>query len=106
MWNDIFLMALAIASLSVTVTLSKACLPIRDWAKEFGPWVGKLFSCPYCLNHWLAAGIVMCRPATFEWSESWAMNIGSYILTVFATITLSSIASGGIVWLLLLLGEE
>ena len=89
-------MALAVASLSITLTLSKACKPIRDIGKEFGPWVGKLFNCPYCMSHWLAAGVVTYRKP-FD---------ADFILIVFATITLSSVASGGIVWLLLLLGEE
>ncbi len=68
---EYIIVALAVASSSVTITRSSVFKPLRD---KFD-W--KLLHCPYCLSHWIAA--------PFAWMFG--------IVGVFAVIGLSTIFS-------------
>ena len=59
MLNDLLIMALATATISVTIGQSKLFAPFRAWAKSKWQFVGELLSCPYCLGHWVAVIMVM-----------------------------------------------
>ena len=59
---------LALATASVSMTLSKAQIfaGLRKWLLDgcwLRVWVGELLSCPYCTSHWVALVLVLAyRP--------------------------------------------
>jgi len=46
------------ASISFSVTETKLFKPLREWMKEKSTFFGELFSCGYCLGHWVAFALV------------------------------------------------
>lgn len=50
---------LATSAASMTLGVSRICLPLRHWAVKRGQWVGHLAHCPYCLSHWVALFLVL-----------------------------------------------
>lgn len=79
---DLFILGLAVAAMSVTLSMSSACRGLREWMARRHQRLGKLFHCPYCLSHWLALGCVLCyRP-------SW-----TFLIDTFAVVTIASGAS-------------
>jgi len=59
---------LSAATASVAFTISETILfrSFREFVKARSAWLGKLFSCGYCLGHWVALGLVAAyRPRLF-----------------------------------------
>ncbi len=83
MYLTLIILAFATAAISMTISKAKVTAPIRDWALENIPWVGKMLSCPYCVSHWAAAGLVLWEPV--------ALN---FFIAVFAVIALATIIEG------------
>ena len=55
------------ASISFTLTETKLFLPVREWVKRKNSFIGELFSCGYCLGHWMAfAWVAIYQPRLFE----------------------------------------
>jgi len=52
------LLALATASASFTVCEMRLFAGFREWVARRNQWLGELFSCAYCLGHWIALGLV------------------------------------------------
>lgn len=52
-------LGLVVGVISVTVTRGSIFSFFRDWMWSYGEWIGNLFSCPYCLAHWAALGMVL-----------------------------------------------
>lgn len=80
----IILLAAAVSAVSVTITMASIFDVPRERLKAKSEFWGKLFSCPYCLSHWLAVvGIIFFRPVPietgwwigFDYVASWAMLI-------------------------------
>lgn len=92
---EILFTGLATASLSMTLALSNAMKPVRDIAAKLGRWPRELSRCPYCLSHWIAFGFVASQMGFSLWQQ--------FIITAFAVITISSLASLGIANLFLTL---
>jgi hypothetical protein len=73
-------LALAVGAASYTLARTKISIPLREWLakkqsydtdvterkrinKNIWYWLYTLFSCPYCLGHWLAAvAVLIYRP--------------------------------------------
>ena len=74
------------ASISFTVTETKLFLPLRELVKKKNVFAGELFSCGYCLGHWVAfALVVVYRPKLFDaW---WVLD---YFLTALVIAWLSA----------------
>ena len=102
MFSKLFLemifMALAIASISMTITKSNIMKKPRALISKSGSWTRELIHCPYCLCHWLAAGIV----CAFCWGT---YPLSTLILMIFGVITLACFGSLGITWLFLALDD-
>lgn len=93
-FGEIILLALAISSFSMTVTKANAFDWVRWQVSKLGYWPEELINCPYCLSHWLAIPSVI------------ALHHGTWtnlVLTIFAVVTLASLASLGITCLFLAL---
>ena len=52
-------LGLVVGVISVTVTRGSIFEFFRNWMWSYGEFVGNLFSCPYCLSHWVSLGIVL-----------------------------------------------
>lgn len=50
----LFLLALAVSSISLTVSRAKLFADLREFVKSKNVWLGKLLSCPYCTSHWVS----------------------------------------------------
>jgi hypothetical protein len=95
---EMIFIALAVASISMTITKSNIMEKLRVLISKGGSWMKELIHCPYCLCHWLTAGIV----CTFYW-EIYPFSM--LILMIFGIITLACFGSLGIAWLFLVLDD-
>jgi len=50
----IFLIGIAVAAISLTVTRSDLFRPFRNDVRNV-KFLGKVLTCPYCFSHWMAA---------------------------------------------------
>lgn len=72
--TNLLILGLASATVSVTVAQSRVFLPLRTFIKGKSEWLGELFSCPYCMGHWVSAVLVsggLTHPAWQSWVISW-----------------------------------
>lgn len=87
-------LCIAVAAMAVTITKGKIFLKQRIWLRLRSPWIGKLFSCPYCLCHWLIA-------VTMIWYHPILTNLGyvwvDLVITGFCLIGISALYIGLIV---------
>lgn len=85
--SEIIILALAVSSVSMTVTTSNAMEWLRSLVSKLGRRFEALIHCPYCLSHWLSAIV------TLAWVKG---PVSELIVTGFAIITIASLASLGI----------
>ena len=52
-------LGLVVGVISVTVTRGSLFEFFRERMWSYGEWLGGLFSCPYCLAHWVAVVVVL-----------------------------------------------
>ncbi len=65
--EQVVLLSLVAASVAFTISETAIFAGMREGAKSWNPWLGKLASRGYCLNHWVAFGLVaLYRPRLFE----------------------------------------
>ncbi|RQW06329.1 DUF1360 domain-containing protein [candidate division KSB1 bacterium] len=55
----VFYLSLVTASLAFMLTESKIFQPWRQWLKAHSRFFGELFSCGFCLGHWIALFLVI-----------------------------------------------
>ena len=98
--NDFKLVCLlALAAASVTLTISRSSLfrEARLWVLGQSKWLGLLFKCPYCMGHWVSFGLMLVyHPKLFD---SGCLPI-DYLATAFALITLNTIICDVIMYLM------
>jgi len=95
---EMIFIALATASISMTITKSNITKKLRALISKCGLRAEELIHCPYCLSHWLAV-IIIC---TFYWG---IYPLSTIIIMIFMVITLTCFGSLGIVWLFLMLND-
>lgn len=84
-------LAVASASLSVTISQTELFAPLRAWADKVGHMTGHLFHCFYCISHWVVIiGVAIYRPVLI----SSGAVIVDWIVSAFFTITLAAFFSG------------
>lgn len=83
-------LGLAIAAFVFTITKSRIFRGLRVGLWLRWQWAGKLFSCPYCLSHWVSAIIT-----PFCWRGAGPLETGIHI---FVVIAIAAGASGVIAW--------
>jgi len=90
------LLAMAVASISMTITKSSLFSGFREKTSKIGKLFRELFNCPYCLSHWIAIiGVLTFFGKTH--------SILDLVLMTFSTVTFSCFAMAGISYLFLLL---
>jgi hypothetical protein len=83
---DFFLLSIVNASISFAVADSYLFKPIREYIKN--PWFNKLFSCGYCIGHWIALILVLIYEPIIFHSGCLILD---YIFTTFALAWISAI---------------
>lgn len=67
MMQEVALLSSVTASIAFTITETKLFAPLLEQVKRRSSFLGELFSCDYCLGHWIAFGLVaMYRPRLFH----------------------------------------
>jgi hypothetical protein len=65
--NEILLLSFVTGSISFTVAEAKIFRPFREWLLSKNQFLGSLFSCGYCLGHWVAFILVtIYQPRMFQ----------------------------------------
>lgn len=78
-------LGLVVGVIVVTITRGSLFTWLREWMWKRGEFVGNLFSCPYCLAHWVALGIIL-------WSNpSLIFHPLELVISVFIVIGLSMV---------------
>ncbi len=87
------LLFLATVAAAISATVSRASLfdGLRDGLARKSDFLGKLVSCPYCLSHWVAFGLVAAyRPQVLP--VHWTLN---FLAASFSIVTLTAFLVGG-----------
>lgn len=88
---ECLVIAIASASISMTITQTEIFAPLREFAKSKNLTIGHLFSCFYCFSHWVViGGVTVYRPEILDSGNSFL----NWIVSVFFTITLTSFVCG------------
>jgi len=85
---DFLFLALATASIALTITKAVIFEPMRDWIGDRSDFFGELFSCPYCMSHWVSFGFIAYYQPRLVSSQ---YLIADLFTSAFALITLSSL---------------
>ena len=98
---EVLLLSLVTASISYTVTETKLFKPWREWLQRKNSFWSDLFSCGYCLGHWITCALVtIYRPKLFElW---WLLD---YFLTVLVIAWLAGFQWIMLCWLMKKVGK-
>lgn len=99
--SQVVLLSLVTASVALILSETAVFAGMRERAKTWNPWLGKLASCGYCLGHWVAFGLVaIYRPRLFQaW---WLLD---YFLTALAIAWLAAFQWAALCWLMGKAGE-
>lgn len=90
LWSFLVI-AIAASSISISITETDLFAPWRAWTGKVHYKLGYLFSCFYCLSHWVVfLGIAIYRPVVV----SSGYLVVDWIVAAFFTITLSTFVSG------------
>lgn len=65
------------AILTLTISKGKIFAPLRERLE--GRFLGNLLSCPYCLMHWVAAGVLLGRGEFSLFSWAMVMVVGAIL---------------------------
>ncbi|KAB0588881.1 DUF1360 domain-containing protein [Comamonas kerstersii] len=83
--------AVAAASISYTITMTELFAPVRAWTQKLGHMIGYLFTCFYCMSHWVVIAAVLIYQPRLIQSGSLVCDL---IVSTFFTITISALACG------------
>jgi hypothetical protein len=89
-------LSLVTASISFTVTETKLFASLRGWLTTKSTVLGDLFSCGYCLGHWVAFGLTaIYQPRLFQ---TWLWL--DYFFTALAIAWIAAFQWGVMCWLM------
>lgn len=97
----LLIMPLAVSAMSITLTKGKIFRTQRMWIKKRSSWLGGLFSCPYCMSHWISAIAVLLMP----WEVITASLLLDFLVWVFYYVAVSALISG-LIMLLIQFSED
>lgn len=90
LWSCLVI-AIAASSISYSITHTELFSPLRSWSQKLGHMIEYLFSCFYCMSHWVVfAGILIYRPVLIS-SEYLVVDL---LVSAFFTIAISAFISG------------
>lgn len=84
------IIALACSGIAMSFTQGSMFEPLRAWVARKNKLLGALAGCFFCLGHWIAfAGVAVYQPRPLRLSL-----VADLIVSAFAIVTLSTLASG------------
>ncbi|WP_054179533.1 DUF1360 domain-containing protein [Trabulsiella odontotermitis] len=85
------MIALASASLAMTITQTELFTTLRAWATRINDLLGHLFSCFYCMSHWMVAGgMLIYHPSLLKSG----IGLIDWLTTAFAVLTITTFING------------
>lgn len=101
--NTLFFLSMAVASFSMTLTLSPVFASLRGWIDDKSSFLGDLIHCPYCTSHYVSLLVVIMFGPMVATSGFYAADV---IVSAFAMVTASSFFCGVIYYSLSGLNKE
>ena len=90
----VVILAMAVSPASLTITKTKVFKPFREAVAKRSYWLGELFSCPYCLSHWLSFGAVaLFKPVVVSCGFFFLVD---YAVSAFIIVGVAGLLSGAI----------
>ena len=87
----LFLLALAVSAIAMSITQGSIFAPFRTWLADRSKWLGELFSCFFCLGHWVAfTAVAVFRPQPLRSG----FYLADLVASAFAIIAIATIISG------------
>jgi len=83
------LLAIAVSIISVTITRSKVFRGFRMFLDGKNEWLHSLFTCAYCMSHWIAAALV----CAVDLRLTRTMHVLDIIISVFVVVGLATLMS-------------
>jgi len=91
--SQVVVMALAIGTVSMTITKASFFEWFRNWLEDHTDFLADLFSCPYCMSHWVALGVMfLYQPLILDTGNKWP----DLMMSWFALVALGSLVAGAI----------
>ena len=91
---ELILLALAGSAISMALTKATISKKLRDKIKSKSEFFGELFSCPYCMSHWVnAILLVLSQPIILSFFPDLLIPGIDYVVIWFALVSLSSYGS-------------
>lgn len=90
---DFLFFALATASVALTITKATIFEPIRNWIIDRSDFFGELFSCPYCMSHWVSLGVIAYYQPRLVTSQYLIVDL---TVSTFALITVASLLAASV----------
>jgi len=85
--KEIFILSMAVASVSFTVSEAIIFKAIRKFISNKNKFLGKLISCGYCLGHWISFSLVAIYQPRLFYS---AVPIFDYFITALVIVWISA----------------
>jgi len=85
---------MCVSTVSFTITKSKFFSPLRYWINKRNERLGSLFSCSYCMSHWVAAFFVVLLYIYSPLMMVTNVLVIDITITIFAIIALATIITG------------
>jgi hypothetical protein len=99
--KQVILLSFVTASISFTLAEMKLFAPFREWIKVRSSILGGLFSCGYCLGHWVAFILVaIYRSRLFQF---WGLL--DYFLTALIIAWIAALQWLVMCWLFKIIGK-
>lgn len=99
---QLLVLPLAISAASLTLTKGKIFRTPRMAISKRSSFLRGLFSCPYCMSHWLSALIVLIMP----WEVITALLLPDFLIWVLYYVGVSALISGLIMRLIQFSDDE
>lgn len=87
--NFLLLVLIGGASGNIALFLTKSALlnAFHNRLEAFSPKLEELFSCPWCLSHWVGAAFMLIyRPDTVIHSAQWYLRPADYLVTLMVIV--------------------
>lgn len=88
---ELVFLALAVASVTITLTRSTLFEPLRAWVDNRSELLGELIYCPYCTSHYISfVAVLLFQPVV----ATSGVHVFDLIASAFAMITFSALFCG------------
>jgi hypothetical protein len=86
---NVVILAIATSVISVTITRARVFREFRMFLDGKNEWIHSLFTCSYCMSHWVAAALVIAYDVRLI--HMWAPR--DILVTIFVVVGLATLVS-------------